>query len=42
MVSTPVEMAVGIAQQRGLAELGHVVALRYGKSGCHALLARLL
>jgi len=29
-------MVVGIAQQRGLAELGHV-ALRYGKSGCDAL-----
>jgi len=36
MVSTPVEMVVGIAQQRGQAELGHV-ALRYGKSGCDAL-----
>ena len=29
-------MVVGIAQQLGLAELGHV-ALCYGKSGCHAL-----
>ena len=29
-------MVVGLAQDRDLAELGHV-ALRYGKSGCNAL-----